>query len=259
MIGGNEAQFFIYQIEKGFCEMNRNAVIPNTQSFASIQRWVDSFSLNSFNNLQKVDEYVEFFDLKNLCKSLEQDRINSDSRKLERAVSAFEEKPYEPDYGDLCRLHWIILKRKAVNVLELGSGYSTAVMAAAMKILDERFGDWAKSNIRAEKPFHVFTVEEEQRFLEISRARLGSKLLAYATLCRSSVEVSFFDNRISTVYSKLPNISPDFIYLDGPSQFGTTQEVNGFCFASKCRMPMSSDILRFEFFLEPGTMIITNR
>jgi hypothetical protein len=60
------------------------------------------------------------------------------------------------------------------------------------------------------------------------------------------------------VYSKLPNICPDFIYLDGPSQFVSTQELNGFSFNSRVRMPMSADIIRLEFFLEPGTLLLVD-
>lgn len=75
-------------------------------------------------------------------------------------------------------------------------------------------------------------------------------------MLRSSVELITHDNRIATVYSKLPNISPDFIYVDGPSNFATTKELHGFSFNSSSRMPMSADILRFEFFLEPGTFIL---
>jgi hypothetical protein len=127
-----------------------------------------------------------------------------------------------------------------------------------MRTLREYFGTWAMENIRAEAPFHVYSVEEEQAFLEITIARLGSLLAPFATVSRSSVNVLIHDDRVATVYSKLPNISPDLIYLDGPSQFATTQEVNGFTFTSKARMPMSADILRFEFFLEPGTLILVD-
>lgn len=145
-----------------------------------------------------------------------------------------------------------------VNVLEFGSGFSTAIMADAMRLLSIYFEDWALLNVRCDQPFHVFSIEEEQRFLEITKERLGDELVNRATVFRSSVNLITHDNRIATVYSKLPNISPDFIYLDGPSQYATTDELNGFTFNSKSRMPMSADILRLEFFLEPGTLILVD-
>jgi hypothetical protein len=227
-------------------------------SFQTVNDLLKRFSLTCFHDPKRVEEYVDLFSLRVLCKELEADRIAYKNSTLEKSVSAFEEKPFEPEYNDLCRLHWIALSRKVINILEFGSGYSTAILADAMRTLGKYFGEWAKNSIRSENPFHVYAVEEEQRFWEITQSRLGSKLQTFATVSRSSVDILIHDNRIASVYSKLPNISPDFIYLDGPSQFATTQEINGFSFNSKARMPMSADILRVEFFLEPGTLILVD-
>lgn len=217
-----------------------------------------SFTLLDFNNPAKVAEYVEVFDIRGLCTTLEADRIASRASGMLGSVTAFEEKPMEPQYDDLARLHWIALSRKTINVLEFGSGFSTAILADAMRRLHRYFADWVKENIRVENPFHVYTVEEDQRFLEISRSRLGCRLSPFASITRSSVELTTHDSRIATVFTKVPNVSPDLIYLDGPSQYATTEELNGFSIASRVRMPMSADILRFEFFLEPGTLVITD-
>jgi hypothetical protein len=226
-------------------------------TFSGIEKLLSKYSLSSFHNSLEVNQYCDDFGLKKLCAELEADRIKSTSNDLERSV-AFEEKPFEPEYDDLCRLHYLALRRKFINVLEFGSGFSTAITVDALRLLTDHFGTWVKANVRCENPFHVFAVEEEQRFLEITQKRLGGTLAKFATVSRSSVELITFDNRFATVYSKLPNISPDFIYLDGPSQFGTTAELNGFSFNSPARMPMSADILRFEFFLEPGTLILVD-
>ena len=101
-------------------------------------------------------------------------------------------------------------------------------------------------------------MEEEQRFLEITQQRLDAAHRPFVSLSQSDVEMILVDQRIATVYSQLPNISPDFIYLDGPSQYATTKTINWFSIASRARMPMSADILRFEFFLEPGTLILAD-
>lgn len=238
--------------------MTNNITYPDSSSFQSVIESLKNFSLESFNDPQKIENYNELFAINKLCRELEHDRVAFKNNELTKSVSVFEEKPLEPEYGDLCRLHWICLTRKVINILEFGSGFSTAVMADAMRILNNHFNQWVSDNIRVEKPFHIYSIEEDQRFLEISKARLGQSLSSFSSLIRSSVDISLHDNRITTVYSKIPNISPDFIYLDGPSQFATTQEINGFSFASKVRMPMSSDILRFEFFLEPGTLILVD-
>jgi hypothetical protein len=238
-------------------QINASDVVPSP-SFQAVNDLLKRFSLSSFHDPERVEEYVDLFSLRALCKAVEADRTASKNPALEKRVSAFEEKPFEPEYDDLCRLHWIALSRKVINALEFGSGYSTAILADAMRTLKKYFGVWAKNSIRCENPFHVYAIEEEQRFLEITQSRIGSKLQTFATVSRSSVDILTHDNRIASVYSKLPNISPDFIYLDGPSQFATTQEINGFSFNSKARMPMSADILRVEFFLEPGTLILVD-
>lgn len=232
-----------------------NVISP---TFKKLEEKLSKYSLFSFHDHKKVSEYADEFGLRKLCLALEADRLSSRSSDLERSVVAPEEKPFEPEYDDLCRLHYLALSRKCINVLEFGSGFSTAVIADALRLLSEHFDTWTSANIRCQKPFHIFAVEEDQRFLDITQRRLGDRLKMFATVIRSSIELITHDNRIATVYSKLPNISPDFIYLDGPSQYGTTAELNGFSFNSPVRMPMSADILRFEFFLEPGTLILVD-
>jgi hypothetical protein len=228
------------------------------ENYDLLSKYLKTFSLDSFNDKDEVKRYLEIFELCNICKILDVDNATNQSEELKRAVSSNEAKPYEPKFHDLCRLHWLALSRKVINVLELGSGFSTVVFADAAKKLANFFRNWVEANIRAERPFHVYSVEEEQRFLEITKVRLSQDLESFATLSRSSVEITLFEGRIASVYSKLPNISPDLIYLDGPSQFATTQEMNGFSFDSIYRMPMSADFLRLEFFLEPGTLIVVD-
>ena len=227
-------------------------------NFDTIKKALSEFSVLSFNDPLMVKKYSEVFGIRDLCNSLEADRILSINNDLERGVSPSESKPFEPEFDDLCRLHFIALSRRCLNILEFGSGFSTAVFADAMRMLSIAFKGYALENFRIETPFHVYAIEEEQRFLEITLNRLNKDLSKYATVSRSSLDVILHDNRMATTYSKLPNISPDLIYLDGPSQFGTTKEINGISFSNKSRMPISADILLIEFFLEPGTLIIVD-
>jgi hypothetical protein len=226
----------------------------SASEFELIKENIERFSLTSFHDSAKVEEYAEIFGLKSLFET----QKTKSKKDINLAVKEFEETPYEPVYEELCRLHWICLTRKVINTLEFGSGFSTVVLADAMRILKEHFGGWAQEKIRTEIPFHIYAVEEEQRFVEITKKRLGDTLAPYVTISRSSVDILLHDNRITTVFSQLPNISPDFIYLDGPSQHATTTDINGISLNTKVRMPMSSDILKFEFFLEPGTLILVD-
>ncbi len=229
-----------------------------SSDFKNIENLLSKYTISSFHNIDLIEQYLLDFNLKNLFSELEVDRLKTRTNDMERSVVAFEQKPYEPKFSDLCRLHYLTLQRKFINILELGSGFSTVIMADALRILNEHFKCWTQKNIRCQVPFHIFSVDEDQRFLEITRMRLGIELSSFATISRSNVELITFDNRFATIYSKLPNISPDFIYLDGPSQFGTVAELNGFSLNCSSRAPMSADILRIEFFLEPGTLILVD-
>ena len=67
-----------------------------------------------------------------------------------------------------------------------------------------------------------------------------------------------FGDRIATEYEVLPNVCPDLIYLDGPSQSSAVGEVNGISTRHPDRLPMSCDILKIEHFLLPGTLIVVD-
>ena len=68
--------------------------------------------------------------------------------------------------------------------------------------------------------------------------------------------MTLFNNKICTQYRKLPLCNPDFIYLDGPSQFSVKKNINGISTRHKDMMPMVCDILKLEYFYTPGTIIV---
>jgi hypothetical protein len=67
-----------------------------------------------------------------------------------------------------------------------------------------------------------------------------------------------FNDRICTMYKKLPNICPDFIYLDGPEQYNVNGDIRGISTSHPDRLPMAADILILEPFLLFGTLIVTD-
>ena len=73
----------------------------------------------------------------------------------------------------------------------------------------------------------------------------------------SEVNMTQFNGRICRIQKSSPNQS-DLIYLDGPSQFKTKGKVNNISTVHKDFMPMSCDILKIEFFLKPGTIIVVD-
>ena len=165
--------------------------------------------------------------------------------------------PYGVEIQDLCRLHWLCLNRKSTQVLEFGSGYSTLVIAHAMSILRKDHLEWALSNTRLDEPFKIYSVDESPEFANITISRLADYKDCVDVSVRK-VLLTEYDGRFATLYKDLPNVTPDFIYLDGPSQYATKQEIAGFSIDKRSRMPMAADILRFEYFLEPGSLILVD-
>lgn len=238
----------ITNTKKNTREISSNSFIPE----------LAKYDIDSFNNLMLVNEYCEIFQIKQLCKLVDMNKYTN-LCKLANAASFFiRDQPIPPNYSDLCRLHFISLSRKAINVLEFGSGYSTVVLADAMRILSRKFIENIAEVTRVGNPFHVYSVEEDHYYRSLTASRLNEELQSFATVQQSSVETLLHDNRVASIYTLLPDIVPDLIYLDGPSQFATSSNHCGLSINKSYRMPMSADILRFEFFLEPGTLIIVD-
>lgn len=224
----------------------------------SIDDKIKFYSVKSFNNKNIVKKYVKEFGLDKICKQINEDKIKSKVSSKDRNVNKKELRPFDPEYDDLARLHYLILSRKIINTLEFGSGYSTVIMADAHKILKHQFNSWVLENLRIKKPFHIYSIDESAKFSKIVQKRLGASLKNYATLSSSNVKLTVFCDRYCTFYQDVPNLSPDLIYIDGPSQFAARTKMNGFTIADKSRMPMAADVIPMEFFLEPGTLIVVD-
>ena len=67
-----------------------------------------------------------------------------------------------------------------------------------------------------------------------------------------------YNGKICTSFEKIPNINPDFIYLDGPDQFNIKGKINSFNIGHNDLMPMTCDLLKIEHFLKPGTIIVVD-
>jgi hypothetical protein len=160
--------------------------------------------------------------------------------------------------GDLVRLHRLCVSRKVTTVLEFGCGYSTQILAHAMLHNRDAYADFVKKNLRRNNPFEVHTLDDMPRYLEIVRARMTEPYKSRVTLYDSPVVMTTFNGRICTEYQTLPNICPDFIYLDGPSQASAGGAINGISTDHPDRLPMACDILKIEHFLLPGTLIVVD-
>ncbi|MEK7292001.1 MAG: hypothetical protein AAB327_00685 [Actinomycetota bacterium] len=164
--------------------------------------------------------------------------------------------PYKPDWEDLVRIHRIIRHRRITTVLEFGCGYSTLVIAHALSRNRKEYGGYVESNLRRGNAFQVHAVDDMPEYVEITRQRIPNDLASFVHFTVAPVNMTTFSGRICTEYETLPNICPDFIYLDGPSQHSALGSINGISTAHSDRLPMACDILKIEHFLLPGTLIL---
>ncbi len=171
-------------------------------------------------------------------------------------------EPYIPDLNDLYNLYQYILINKRTTILEFGSGWSTLIFSLALNELSNKFFNEVKQ-LRRNNPFELFVVENEKKYLNITKNRIV-KFNKYLKIKKpikinyilTDVEMTTFKDRICTQYKKLPLCNPDFIYLDGPDQFKIKKDINGISTRHKDMMPMVCDILKFEYFYTPGTIIV---
>ncbi len=174
--------------------------------------------------------------------------------------SMLQKKTYKPQIKDLLRLYEFILLNKRTTVLEFGTGWSTLIISLALNNLKKKYSSEIK-NLRRSDPFEVFPVDNEKKFLQISKDRInnfykkkGEK--KNTNFLFSDCNVSSYNGKFCIEYEKIPLCNPDFIYIDGPDIFNIKGKIKNFCFGHQDIMPIICDILKIEYFLIPGTIIL---
>ena len=163
----------------------------------------------------------------------------------------------KPDFCDLARLHRFAVNRKSFTILEFGVGYSTIVLADALRLNKERWGKLKdKKDLRVKYPFKLFSVDSSKKWINIAYKLMPSELKNYIDISYSEVNTGLFNNRMCHFYQNIPDIVPDFIYLDGPDPATVKGDINGMTWQNQERTVMSGDILIMEPTLLPGTFVI---
>lgn len=163
----------------------------------------------------------------------------------------------EPDYCDLARLHKLAVDRKVFTILEFGIGWSTIIFADALQKNEEK---WKKSgikkNFRVNNSFKIFSIDSSRKWISIVRKQIPHDLQKYIEISHSGVEAGTFNGRMCHFYKTLPDIVPDFIYLDGPDPEDVKGKIKGMSWKNLERTVMSGDILPMEPLFLPGTFVI---
>ena len=164
--------------------------------------------------------------------------------------------PFSSEYDDLVRLHYLIRERKVTTILEFGVGKSSVVFNHALKTNKNDFGDFVGENLRRANPFECHSIDNNSFWIKKVKDTYGD--LPNVHFHHSEVRLTLLNNRICSLYDTIPNICPDFIYLDAPDQFSVLGDVNGIHSRTADRLPMAADILLIEYYLLPGTLIVVD-
>jgi hypothetical protein len=165
----------------------------------------------------------------------------------------------EPDYRDLARLHVAATSRKAFTVLEFGVGWSTVVLADAMRVNRHAWERLrAKPRIRNQHPFKIFSIDSSLRWIKAARRLIPKHLREHVRMSYSRAACGTFNGRICHFYEALPDVNPDFIYLDGPDPATVRGHLSGMTWTTPDRPVVSGDLLLMEPTLLPGTFVVVD-
>tara|TARA_B100000900_G_scaffold389953_1_gene383245 strand:- start:93 stop:941 length:849 start_codon:yes stop_codon:yes gene_type:complete len=201
------------------------------------------------NNNKQLRKYFKKIELEKIIYPESQKKIDlKDNRKSNH--------PHIPDLYDLYILYELIRLNNRISILEYGCGWSTLVMHKAL--IDNKKDNQSKKYKRVSKPYQLNVVDASKKFIKIcyDRIKKYSKDHKLVKMNYSKAIMTSFNGRYCTEYQKHPLINPDFIYIDGPSQWHVDGKINGFTVNNFEMMPMLSDVLKYEHFLNPGTIIL---
>ena len=160
---------------------------------------------------------------------------------------SLEEKLIEPNFNDLARLLKICQNFKPINILEYGCGFSSYVFHHYLT------KDYP-SKISKKKHLQIIEVHNKYLNLTVNRFKKNdSNIEIILEECRV-VRDKYRDDG-SHFYLANYNFIPDVIYLDGPDPNDIEKS---FFSRLNQRVPISSDILKIESWLMPGTVLIVD-
>jgi len=198
---------------------------------------------------------INFFKSKNIYEVLKNQ--NNHKRPINQMVWS---KTLAPDLNDLYRLYQFVYLNKRTTILEIGTGWSTFVLAHALQaVKKDNYKTFNKLKLRRHNPFEIFTLDNSKKYLNISRKRilkLKKNKIAKVNYCHSDIFVDLYAGKFVSNYKNLPLCNPDFIYIDGPDPFMVKGKINNFNPGHGDLMPINADILKIEYYLIPGTIIL---
>tara|TARA_B100000242_G_scaffold17275_1_gene10575 strand:+ start:14776 stop:15540 length:765 start_codon:yes stop_codon:yes gene_type:complete len=136
-----------------------------------------------------------------------------DGGNLYKLISEIKEKSGSTgcEYADYLILYNNVIKRKPLNVLELGSGISTCVIAYALKKNSDQHNIQSKITTMEESEFYY------QDFLKI----IPSSLKSYINPLHSPRQTRYYSEKLGCFYKEIPSVDGgyDFLFIDAPQLY----------------------------------------
>ena len=191
-----------------------------------------------------------------LTKKQREDRAEKYSiqNNLDEVFSHGHSKEFAPNTFDLVNLHREIRQRKSKCVLEFGVGFSTIAMCDAL----------CRNEINGHGEGHLWVVDTSEKWIDNTRKKMPEHLRKYVEFIQGKAVVTEHNGQLCHAFEELPDISPDFIYLDGPGGDDVHGQYKGLGFKSDPykRTVISSDVLLYESSITKGSrflMIVDGR
>lgn len=201
-------------------------------------------------------ELIKYWENEQLGQYVQAELVE-DTRDVYDAVSGEVTSAIPADLEDLVRLHHLIRSRRCFTVLEFGVGFSTSIIADALM---KNKADWQRleptPKIRNRFQFQCFSVDTSREWIAKANARIPFELKSYVNFHYSEVSIGTHQGQLCHCYDELPDIIPDFIYIDGPDPQAVKGSVHGMTFQCQERTVMSADLLLMEPILLPGTFVL---
>ena len=179
--------------------------------------------------------YREMRDSRQKSRRIENARRLLDSNGVLELLTPGDDSEIAPSLSDLANLYQLVRDRKPRVVLELGIGFSTIVIAEALR-----------QNLSKHKvPGHLFTVDAQESWIENTRAKIPENLRDFVTIQFSTISVRLIEGTLCHAYDSLPDVSPNFIYVDGPEGVEVGGDINGLGF-TRGRSVISIEPLLYE-------------
>ena len=150
-------------------------------------------------------------------------------------LSARPPSGFSPDFADLWFLYQKVRRRRPRIIFEFGSGCSTVILAKAL--FDNKNSSHGING-------YLYSIDADPYWEQSTRASIPASLKDCCEVVYSPVLETEYDGILSFRHSRIPDVSPDFVYLDGPPLTAERQ--------------VAIDILDMEDRFSPGFFLVVD-